>query len=177
MKRHSCYWRNLRDPCAPPLNYMPRWMDGPFSILPVSSARDATQRFLVFSVTYISPYNQQSWTNTLICTHPVHCDVARGTHRSRLPVGDVVQSVPLLFVSLPVHIFYFSSPIARNEKSSCTCWMRGKRSTTNFRSNIKLWWVGRSFDPKCVCFRSRIYAGSFPLFSDIKIPQRIPDVG
>lgn len=49
--------------------------------------------FLRFSVTYISPYNHPPWTNTLICTHPVHCEVARGTHGLRLPAGDAVRSL------------------------------------------------------------------------------------
>lgn len=183
MKRHSCvYWRNLRDPCAPPLTTPPRWMDrsGPFSILPSgTSARDATQRFLVFSVTYISPYNQQPRTNTLICTHPVHCNVARGTHRSRLPAGDVVQSVPLLFVSLLFHIFYFSSPITRmNKKSSCTCWMRRKESTQRIFEVISNFdgWVGHLIHSACVSVQGSTL-NLLHLFSDIKTPQRIPDVG
>lgn len=141
---------------------------GPFSISPSSiSARDATQVFRssVFSVAYISPHNQPPRTNTLICTHPVHCDVARGTQRSPLPAGDIVQSVPPSFPSHSIS-FIFLSRLRRWVEQFMYLLNEGEgKYATNFRCNIKLRWVGRSFDPQYVCFRPRFHTGTSSLSS------------
>lgn len=123
---------------------------GPFSILPSgTSARDATRlsRTSVLASRIFHPTISRRGTNTLICTHPVHCDVARGTHRPRLPAGDAVQYVPPLLFPLTPYLLFFFPDCEDGWNNSCTCWQEGRGYAMNFRGNIKLRWVGRSFDP------------------------------
>lgn len=64
------------------------------AVFHTARARDATRSGSFNVIVYFTPQSDCQ-TNTLICTHPVHCEgVSRGTQGARTTSGEYVSSTP-----------------------------------------------------------------------------------